>query len=139
MAGNATNSETFDGSFFCPSTNCMQQSYMYCIPGFEANTFENYTPHAYCFRLYDFLEVLIAWIGQMITFSLIIRMKTIPSTKMRDTRHVHSSCFHVALQRNRGGRLGRVLVAEPISPCIDTHRRSRQPARMNINQITQAS
>ena len=94
MTGNATNSETFDGSFSCPSTNCTQQSH--CIPSFEANTFGNYTFQAYCFRLYDFLEVLIAWIGRMITFSLIIRMKTIPSTKMRDTRHVHSSCFYVA-------------------------------------------
>ena len=78
---------------FCPSTNCTQQSH--CIPGFEANTFENYTSWAYCFRLYDFLY-LIEWIGQMITFSLIMRFKTIPSTKMHDTRHIHSSCFHMA-------------------------------------------
>ena len=123
---------------FCPGTNCTQQSQ--CIPGFEANTFENYTFRVYCFRLYEFLEVLIAWIGRMITFSLIRRMKTIPSTKMRDTRHVHSSCFHVAKETGvSNGRLGRGLAAKPISPSIDTHQRLRQPARMNINRITQAS
>ena len=37
---------------------------------------------------------------------------------------------------DRYGRLGRVLAAKPIRLCINTYRRSRQPAKMNTNRIT---